>query len=85
MVLYGVVMSLMAVSFTLMRFYALRKKDILEESVNLSNFKKGTKLSLIFGPVMYLSGVVLGFVHPYLAFAVYLAIPVYFIFSENKK
>lgn len=84
-VLYGLVMSLMAVSFTLMRYYAIRRKDILEESVNLTNFKKGTKLSLIFGPVMYLSGVVLGFIHPYLAFAVYLAIPVYFIFSENKR
>lgn len=84
-ILYGVVMSLMAVSFTLMRFYAIRKKDILEDNVKLSNFKKGTKLSLIFGPVMYLSGVVLGFIHPYLAFTVYLAIPLYFIFSENTK
>jgi len=84
-VLYGVVMSLMAVSFTLMRFYAIRRKDILEDSVNLSNFKTGTRLSLIFGPVMYLSGVVLGFIHPYLAFTVYLAIPLYFIFSEKRK
>lgn len=84
-VLYGVVMSLMAVSFTLMRFYAIRRKDILEDSVNLSNFKTGTRLSLIFGPVMYLSGVVLGFIYPYLAFTVYLAIPLYFIFSEKRK
>lgn len=84
-VLYGVVMSLMAVSFSFMRFYAIRKKDVLDESVNIQIFKKGTQLSLLFGPVMYLLGVALGFIHPYLAFMVYLGIPVYFIFSENSK
>lgn len=84
-VLYGVVMSLMAVSFSFMRFYAIRKKDVLDESVNVQLFKKGTQLSLVFGPVMYLLGVALGFIHPYLAFAVYLGIPVYFIFSENSN
>jgi hypothetical protein len=40
-------------------------------------------MSVLFGPVMYLSGIVLGFIHPYLSFAVYLGIPVYFIFSEK--
>ena len=84
-VLYGVVMSLMALSFTLMRFYAIRKKEVLDESVNIPNFKRGTQLSLVFGPLMYLLGVGTGFIHPYLAFAIYLGIPLYFIFSENKN
>jgi uncharacterized membrane protein len=84
-ILYGLVMSFMAVSFTFMRFYAIRKKDVLDDNVNLEAFKNGTWMSLLFGPVMYLSGVAVGFIHPYLAFAVFIAIPVYFIFSENKK
>jgi uncharacterized membrane protein len=84
-VLYGLVMALMAVSFTLMRLYAIRNQNVLEASVNLKAFKKGTRNSLIFGPVMYLSGIALGFLNPLLAFAIYLGIPVYFIFSENKK
>jgi len=83
-VLYGMVMALMAVSFTLMRMYALRKGNVLEDEVNLAAFRKGTMLSLVFGPLMYLTGIVVGFIHPYLAFAVYLGIPVYFIFSENS-
>ncbi|NLH46165.1 MAG: DUF1211 domain-containing protein [Acholeplasmataceae bacterium] len=84
-ILYGLVMSLMAVSFTLMRIYAIRNDDVLEDNVNMASFKKGTIYSLIFGPLMYLSGVALGFIHPYLSFAIYLGIPVYFIFSENKN
>lgn len=84
-ILYGLVMSLMALGFTLMRFYALRHNGLLEEAVDTALFRKGTVLSLLFGPVMYLAGIAAGFVHPALAFAVYLAIPVYFIFSENKN
>jgi uncharacterized membrane protein len=84
-VLYGLVMALMAASFTLMRLYAIRNRQVLEASVNIDAFKEGTRNSLIFGPVMYLLGISLGFLSPYLAFTIYLGIPVYFIFSENKK
>jgi uncharacterized membrane protein len=84
-VLYGLVMAFMAASFTLMRLYAIRNQKVLEASVNIDAFKKGTRNSLIFGPVMYISGIVLGFLSPLLAFAIYLGIPVYFIFSESKK
>lgn len=84
-ILYGLVMSLMALSFTLMRVYAIRKGNVLEENVNMESFKKGTLYSFVFGPVMYLSGIALGFIHPYLSFAFYLGIPVYFIFSENNN
>jgi uncharacterized membrane protein len=85
LVLYGLVMSLMAVSFSFMRIYILRNPDVMEESVDIRLFRSGTFMSVLFGPVMYLAGVAAGFVHPLLAFAVYLGIPVYFIFSENRK
>ena len=84
-VFYGLVMSLMAASFSFMRFYVIRKKDLLEENVNFDLFKKGTIMSVLFGPVMYLSGILLEFIHPWLSFTVYLGIPVYFIFSENRN
>ena len=84
-VFYGLVMSLMAASFSFMRFYVIRKKDLLEENVNFDQFKKGTMMSVLFGPVMYLSGILLEFIHPWLSFTVYLGIPVYFSFSENRN
>ena len=84
-ILYGTVMSLMAASFSFMRLYVISKKAILEETVDLLLFKKGTRLSLLFGPAMYLTGIALGLLHPYLAFTVFIGIPVYFIFSETKN
>jgi uncharacterized membrane protein len=84
-VLYGTVMSLMAASFSLMRFYAIRKPYLLDESVDILQFRKGTFLSVLFGPVMYLSGIASGFLHPYVAFVIFLGIPVYFIFSETRN
>lgn len=84
-VLYGIVMSLMAGSFTFMRFYAVRKQGLLEESVDLYLFRKGTVYSLLFGPVMYLTGIALGLLHPYLSFVIFIGIPVYFMFSETKN
>jgi uncharacterized membrane protein len=82
-VFYGLIMSLMAASFSFMRLYVIHKKELLEEDVNFDLFKKGTVMSVLFGPVMYLSGIALGFIHPWLSFTVYLGIPVYFIFSEK--
>lgn len=84
-VLYGLVMALMALSFTLIRFYALRHSGVLNEDVNLDYFRRGTRLSLLFGPLMYMLGVVAGLIHPWLAFAIFLAIPVWFIFAEKQQ
>jgi uncharacterized membrane protein len=85
LVFYGLIMALMALSFSLMRFYAIRNPQVLDDSVNLKAFKTGTRYSLLFGPIMYFFGIFMGFLNPFLAFAVYLGIPMYFIFSENKK
>lgn len=84
-VLYGSVMALMALSFTLMRWYVLRKPELLEEATDVAAFRRGTVLSLVFGPALYLAGVAFAWVHPGISFAIFLAIPVYFIFSENRS
>lgn len=84
-ILYGSVMSLMAASFSLLRYYAVRKQELLEESVDPLIFRKGTIYSVLFGPLMYLTGVALGFLHSYLAFVIFIGIPVYFIFSETEN
>jgi len=83
-VLYGMVMALMAASFTGMRYYVLRKGNLLEDDVDVKLFRAGTKASLYFGPLFYLSGILLGLISPFLSFAVFIIIPVYFIFSETR-
>jgi hypothetical protein len=49
------------------------------------SFISSNPYSLIFGPLLYLAGVAASMIHPYVSFAIYLAIPVYFIFAENKS
>jgi len=84
-ILYGVVMALMAGTFTGMRYYVLRKGNLLEDDVDTKLFRAGTKASFLFGPVFYLAGIALGFISPFISFAVFLIIPVYFIFSETRN
>lgn len=82
---YGLVMALMALSFSLMRIYVLRNPSVLEERVDVAEFRKGTVLSLLFGPVLYLVGAGCAWAHAYAAFVIYLFIPVYFIFPHATK
>lgn len=83
--LYGIVMMFMALTFSLMRIYAGKRKALLHPNIDISKFKVGTIYSIIFGPVLYLAGALLSFVHPYIAFAIYLAIAVYFIFPHSTE
>lgn len=83
--LYGIVMMFMALTFSLMRIYAGKRKALLHPNIDISKFKVGTIYSIIFGPVLYLAGALLSFVHPYISFAIYLAIAVYFIFPHSTE
>jgi len=50
--LYGIVMMLMALTFSLMRIYVAKNKSLLDSEIDLQKFKKGTLFSIIFGPVL---------------------------------
>ena len=83
--LYGIVMMFMALTFSLMRIYAANRKSLLSSEIDISKFKKGTIFSIIFGPVLYLAGAIGSFIHPYLSFAIYLGIAIYFIFPHSTE
>jgi uncharacterized membrane protein len=83
--LYGIVMMLMALTFSLMRIYVSNKKSLLNPEVDIRKFKKGTIFSIIFGPVLYFIGAIVSFIHPYLSFAIYFGIAIYFIFPHSTE
>jgi uncharacterized membrane protein len=83
--LYGIVMMLMALTFSLMRIYVAKNKSLLDSEIDLQKFKKGTLFSIIFGPVLYFIGAIVSFIHPYLSFAIYLGIAIYFIFPHSTE
>lgn len=85
LVVFGIILALMAFSFSLIRFNALKNRYVLDESIDMVHYKKATTASIIFGPVFYLVGAALSLVHPYLGFAMYAFVPLYFIFYNSAK
>lgn len=83
--LYGFVMMMMALTFSLMRIYVMNKNSLLNPEIDLVKFKKGTIYSIIFGPVLYSAGAMVSFIHPYISFAIYLGIAIYFIFPHSTE
>lgn len=83
--LYGIVMMLMAMTFSLERMYVMTKPALLMPEINIEKFKSGAFLSIVFGPLLYLFGALFSFVHPLISFGIYLAIPVYFIFPHATE
>lgn len=76
---YGVVLGLMGMSFFGMRIHACKVDALLTSTTDKEAFKTGTFFTLIFGTFLYFGGSALAWVHPFVAFAIYLAIPVYYM------
>jgi len=76
--LYGVIMALMALSFVLMRLHVWKHRCI-HDDVDARDFKRGTTMATLLGPVAYGIGVLASFISEPIAFAIYLGIPAYFI------
>lgn len=82
---FGFILSLAALGFTLMRFYILKNNFVLKSEVDQSHFKSATNKSILFGPVLYLTGAGFSFINTYSAIAIFFFIPVYFIFYNSSK
>lgn len=80
---FGVVMALMSVTFTLIRWQAQRRTDILQPTIDQVSFRKTTRQSVLFGPILYGTGALAGFLNPWLAIAIFGFIPFYFIFFNS--
>jgi uncharacterized membrane protein len=82
---YGVVMAFIGLAFFIARWYGLRNKELLKDGLNLKAYKKGVVFAFVFGFLFYLASAALAWVHPYLAFAAYFLIAMYFVFSFATK
>jgi uncharacterized membrane protein len=82
---YGIVMACNGIIFILMRTYVAKKVNILRPEVNKDKFKKGTIYVIFFGPLAYLSGAFLSYLHPYFSFIIYFLIAVYFILPHSTE
>jgi uncharacterized membrane protein len=82
---FGIVLSIMAFSFVLIRLYLIKNPILLNENVNMEHYKTAMKQSVVFGPVLYLTGAFSSLIHPFLSFGIFFFIPLYFIFFYNSN
>jgi uncharacterized membrane protein len=83
---FGLCLTILGLSFYLLRSYLLKHKDLLKDTTDIKEQAKLKKLSLI-SPVLYFSGAVIAIFSVYAAYAIYLTVPFYFVFfgTNNKS
>ncbi len=82
--LYGIVMLLMALAFVLLRRRMLAVPGGLHDEADRALFTRGTRYSILMGPLAYLAGAALAWVSVPAAFACYAAIALYFVFPHAR-
>lgn len=80
--LFGIVMFVNALAFIALHYYSAG--PLLKEPEKASLVKKDALRALV-GPAFFLVGTVAAFVHPYIAFGTYLAVPLYFIIPLSAR
>lgn len=80
---YGVVSFLMGIAFLLIRIYMWKKPEITD-GVPKEELSRGIKNVIFFGPTPYLIGIITAWIHPFIAFALYAFVSIYFIFPRSS-
>ena len=77
---YGLVMLLMALGFVIVRWHTHRHPALIREGVDHAAFGRGTRYSIVVGPLAYAVGAGVAWVSVAAAFACYAAVALYFVF-----
>lgn len=83
-VVYGTVMALMALTFNILRWQALRDPHVLKADVNRRQFRRATWQAVLFGPLLYSTGALVSFISPWLSLAIFGFVPFYFILINRS-
>jgi uncharacterized membrane protein len=79
---FGGILALAALAFTLIRLYMLRHPDSMEVGTDVAAFRAATRRSVLFGPTAYILGALSSLLHPYFAFGIFLLIPLFHLFRH---
>jgi hypothetical protein len=80
---FGGILALAALAFTLIRLYMLRHPEKMEAGTDIAAFRAATRRSVLFGPTAYLLGALTSLLHPYFAFGIFLLIPLFHLFRHT--
>jgi uncharacterized membrane protein len=80
--LYGFVLCMAALAFTMMIHFVFFKSDLLPESITLYVREMQFKRSW-FGVGLYGASVFLAFLHPYISLFIFVAVPLYYFLPQR--
>ncbi|NBW36331.1 MAG: DUF1211 domain-containing protein [Cytophagia bacterium] len=80
--LYAFIMFMAALSFTLMSKYAMFKGALMTGTVTADRRKALLRRSW-FGPSIYGLSIIAAFIHPYIAWVLFVCVPVYFFWPKS--
>lgn len=78
---YAGVMMMTALSFTLMSRHAMFKGRLMKETIDRKGRMAIMRRSLT-GPVLYAAALIGSFIHPFVSYAFFIAVPVYFFWPK---
>lgn len=79
---FGLASFMMGIAFLLFRLYMWKHPEITKDYTK-EYLWQGVRNVLLFGPVLYLLGTATAWIHPYIAFAFYALVTIYFIFPQS--
>lgn len=82
--LFGIIMSLSALGFVLIRGYLRQHPELLKNPATPQLLRKEMIRSFLFGPLLYWMGALFAWINPMISVIVYFLIPIYFIFPRPK-
>ena len=81
-VFYGIANLLVAFSFLGLRYYAANVGRLFNANIDRRSQRQAITRGLV-SPCLYVTGIGLAFIHPYLSWACYLAVPLYFVLPAH--
>lgn len=84
MAFFGLCLSVMGLSFYLLRLHISRNPELLHERVDRVLYRTLLRRSLL-SPILYSAGAALAFINIFISLAIYVGLPIYFIFYGSPK
>ncbi|MEP6903149.1 MAG: TMEM175 family protein [Actinomycetota bacterium] len=79
---FGLSSLMMGIAFTIFRVYMWKNPEITIDFTKEELWQEVRNV-LLFGPLLYILGAATAWIHPYIAFAFYALVTIYFIFPKS--
>lgn len=81
---FGICLMFVGIAFYFLRAYILKKPELLKKESDIIHQKKLARKTLL-GPMFYLIGALSSFISVIIAYIIYMAVPVYYIYFGIKR